>query len=230
MARTPQTDQAFLRDVDDEVRRDRMAGLARRYGVIAVVAAVVLLIAFGGYLAWQHHRDTVAGERGEQITAVMASLTAGNAAQARTTLDTLVAADARGYAPVARILLADMAIRDGNQPDAANRFMAVANDEGVPQPLRDLALMRGTSLAFDTLSSQEVIRRMTPLTGAGRPWTGSAGELIALAQLRQGQGKAAAATLATVARDATVPRSLRERAAQLAADLGEDVTVTDAQS
>lgn len=230
MARTPQTDHAFLREVDEEVRRDRMTRLARRYGVIAAITVVVLLLAFGGVLAWQHHRDALAGERGQQFTGAMSSLTAGNAAAARTALDPLAADGGKGYAPLARILLADMAIRDDKQPDAARTFMTVADDVAVPQPVRDLALVRGTSLAFDTLAPQEVIRRMTPLTGAGRPWTGTAGEMIALAQLRQGQGKAAAATLATVARDMTVPRTLRARAAQLAADLGADVSVEEPQS
>jgi hypothetical protein len=230
LARTPQTDQAFLREVDEEVRRERMTKLARRYGVIVAAAVAALLIVFGGFLAWRYHRDSVAGDRGEQLTAAMSALTTGNAAKARTMLDPLAADGGKGYAPLAKILLADMAVRDGKTPDAARAFMAVAGDEAAPQPVRDLALVRGTALDFDTLAPAEVIRRMTPLVGAGRPWTGTAGELIALAQLRQGQGKAAAATLAGVAKDVTVPRTLRERAAQLAADLGTDVTVGDAQS
>ncbi len=230
MARTPQTDQAFLREVDDEVRRERMTKLAQRYGMMIAVAVVVVLLAFGGILFWQHHREAAAGERGDQLTAAMASLSAGNADKARLSLDTLGGTGDKGYAPLAHLLLADMAVRDGKLPDAVNRFMAVANDEGIAQPLRDLALVRATALGFDTLAPQEVMRRMTPLIGTGRPWTGSAGELIALAQLKQGQGKAAAATLAVVAKDVTVPRTLRERAAQLAADLGVDVTVTEAQS
>lgn len=230
MARTPQTDQAFLREVDEEVRRERMTKLARRYGVIAAAAVVAILVIFGVVLGWQHHRDAVAGERGEQLTAAMSALTAGNAAKAKTALDALAATDSKGYAPLARILLADMAIRDGKEPDAAKTFIGVANDPHAPQPVRDLALVRGTSLIFDRLAPQEVIKRMMPLTGPGKPWTGTAGELVALAQLRQGQAKAAAATLATVAKDVTVPRTLRERAAQLAADLGEDVAIEDKQS
>lgn len=230
MARTPQTDQAFLREVDDEVRREQMSKLARRYGVIAGVAVVAILVILGVVLGWQHHRDTVAGERGERLTAAMSALSAGNAAKAKTTLDALAATDSKGYAPLARILLADMAIRDAKDADAAKAFMGVAGDTGNPQPIRDLALVRGTALAFDSLPPQEVVRRMTPLTGAGRPWTGTAGELVALAQLKQGQNKAAATTLAALARDTTVPRTLRERASQLAADLGEDVSVEDAQS
>lgn len=227
MARSPHAEQAFLREVDEEVRRDQMSAAVRRYGIIAAVAVVVVLLAFGGWLFWQHHRETQAGERGEQFTAAMSALTAGNTAKAKTALDQLAASEDKGYAPLARVLIADMAVRDNKTADAAATFAKIAADTAVPQPIRDLALVRGTALAFDTLPPQQVIDRMKPLTGAGKPWAGSAGEMTGLAQLKLGQTKQAGATLAALARDTTVPRSLRERASQLAGDLGVDVTLAE---
>ena len=68
MAVSP-TDQAFLREVDDELRRDKVAAAARRWGIVAIVAVVAGLLAFGGWLYWQHRQTQTAGVEGEQLMA-----------------------------------------------------------------------------------------------------------------------------------------------------------------
>ena len=67
MAVTPPNDAAFLREVDEELRRDQLAGFGRRWGVWVGVAILAALIAFAAYLFWQHHRAEVAGEQSEQL-------------------------------------------------------------------------------------------------------------------------------------------------------------------
>jgi hypothetical protein len=220
LALTPQNNDAFFREVDDEVRREKMAQAVRRYGVAVAVVVVLGLVALGGWLLWRNHRDTVAGEHGEQLTAAMAALSAGNAGVAAKQIDAVIATGANGYAPLAKILRADMAIQTRKDPEAVTGFMAVANDSGNPQALRDLALVRATALAFDTLPAGTVIARMQPLAEAGKPWFGSAGELAALAMLKAGRKDDAGKLLARIARDPAVPETLRARTAQLASDLG----------
>ncbi|USI73652.1 tetratricopeptide repeat protein [Sphingomonas morindae] len=227
MARSPHSNEAFFREVDDEVRREKMTVAARRYGLIAAALVVIGLIAFGGWLFWQHHRDVRAGENGEVLTAAMTALGAGNSAAAKTKLATLEQDGSAGYAALAGVLQADALIRDGKNGDAATKFMAVANDAGAPQPVRDLALVRATALAFDTLPPGTVIARLKPLMVPGTAWFGSAGELTGLAQMKLGQTKEAAQSFAEVAKDRSVPQSLRGRVAQLAADLGRDVQPAD---
>lgn len=223
MARPPASNDAFFREVDDEVRRERMAQAARRYGIGVGVLILVLLIGFGGWLYWQHRRDAIAGERGERMAKAMTALVAGNAAGARKDLDALAATDSKGYAPLARVLLADSAVQAGKTADAAKAFAAVANDGGVPQPIRDLALVRGTAIAFDTLPPDQVIARLKPLAVAGNPYFGSAGEMIGIAEMKRGRSREAGRMFAAVARDRKVPSTIRERVGQLAAELGVEV-------
>ncbi|WP_419828125.1 tetratricopeptide repeat protein [Sphingomonas sp.] len=223
MARTPASNDAFFREVDDEVRRDRVEQAVRRYGRAAAIVVVVALLALGAYLIWQHRREAAAGENGERLAGAMAALAAGDRPGAQKPLDALASDDAKGYGPIARVLLADVAVQAGKPADAASKFTAVANDGGAPQPIRDLALVRATALSFDTLAPAEVIRRMKPLAVAGKPWFGSAGEMTALAEIRSGQTKAAGALLGAIANDPTVPQSIRDRVGQLAGDLGVEV-------
>ncbi len=220
MALSPQNNQAFIREVDDEVRREQAQKLARRYGVIVAVIVVLALLAFGGTLWWRAHQATLAGERGDQFVAAMASLSAGKEDDARKQLDTLAGTGTKGYAPLARMLEADMLVRDRKESQAADAFLKISQDTSAPQPLRDVALLRATTLQFDTIPPQQVIDRMKPLAVTGNPWFGSAGEMTGLAYLKLNQPKQAGAMFVAMTKDKAVPASLRSRAAQLAADLG----------
>ena len=51
-------------------------------------------------------------------------------------------------------------------------------------------------------------------------WFGSAGELVAVAELKLGRKADAGALFAAMAKDTGVPATLRRRAGQLAAELG----------
>ena len=220
MARTPQNEEAFFREVDEEVRREQTAKLARRYGVIVVVVIVLALAAFGGTLWWRAHQAAVAGERGDQFMAAMSSLSSGKDDDARKQLAALVGTDAKGYAPLARMLQADMLIRERKDKEGADAFLKLSQDGAVPQPLRDVALVRATVLQFDTLPPQQVVDRMKPLAQTGNPWFGSAGEMTGLAYLKLNQPQKAGAMFVAMTKDKSVPASLRSRVAQLAADLG----------
>ena len=220
MARTPQNNEAFIREVDDEVRREQTAKLARRYGVIVAVIVVLALVAFGGTLWWRSHQAAVAGDRGEKLTDAMAAISAGKEADAKKQLAAIAASDAKGYAPLARMLQADLLVRERKDAEGAAAFLKLSQDGSVPQPLRDVALVRATNLQFDTLPPQQVIDRLKPLAQTGNPWFGSAGEMTGLAYLKLNQPKKAGDMFMAMTKDKSVPASLRSRVAQLAADLG----------
>jgi hypothetical protein len=42
----------FLREVDENLRRDQMEQFAKRYGKWLIAAVVLFLVAFGAYLLW----------------------------------------------------------------------------------------------------------------------------------------------------------------------------------
>jgi hypothetical protein len=222
LALTPQNNDAFFREVDDEVRRERVEKAARRYGVIAGVVVLLALIAFGGTLWWRNHQANVAGEQGEKLIAAMSSIAAGKDDDARKALDGLVKDDTKGFAPLARLLQADILARTDKQAEAAAAFMKIAEDGTVPQQLRDVALLRGTTADFDRITPQQVIDRLKPLAVPGNPWFGSAGEMTGIAYMKLNQPQKAGALFVAITKDKTVPRTLRARVAQLAGDMGFD--------
>ena len=220
MAQTPQTNQAFLREVDDELRRDQAAQLWRRYGRIALVAVALLLVALGGYLFWQHRQTQAAEREGEQLQAAYDAMAAQDEKSAAAPLAQLAASRRDGYRVLALFTQADALLQKDDLKGAAAIFAKVAGDASLAQPFRDLALIRQTTAEFDALKPEVVVQRMRPLAAAGNPWLGSAGELLAVAYLKQGRRDLAGQTFARIAADEDAPRSLRQRSVQMAGVLG----------
>jgi hypothetical protein len=225
LALIPQNNDAFFREVDDELRRDQLTSFGMRYGKIVLIAVAVALAALAGFLYWQHHRAQQAGLDSEALSGALADLGQGKAAPAKAKLDALAGSSREVYRASARLTAAAAAAERNDTKAAVQQFAAVAADGDVPAPFRDLALIRQTALQFDTLPPAQVIARLTPLAVAGNPWFGSAGEMVAVSHLKLNQPNQAAPIFAAIARDETAPETLRSRSARIAAVLGIDTVV-----
>ncbi|MET0249244.1 MAG: tetratricopeptide repeat protein [Sphingobium sp.] len=221
MALTPQNSEAFMREVDEAVREEQLLGFWQRYGRLVLALVVIALVAFGGWLYWQHHSQTRSQETSEQADKVIATALGGGTADAKQ-LDALTQADQPGYRAVALLVKAGDASRKGDNKAATAAFAAIAQDKSIDQPYRDLALIRQTALEFESLKPQQVVDRLKPLAVEGNPWFGSAGELVAIAYMKMRKPDLAGPLFAGMAKDATVPETIRSRARQMAGLLGID--------
>ena len=221
MANTGDTDDSFIREVDEEYRRDQLSSFWRRYGRWLVI--VVLLVALGGWLWWKSEQAREAGVDGEQFNLALTKLETGNTPEAAPILDKLAAGKAGGYATLARLMQAANAVQAGDNAKAVTLYNAIAADTSEPQPFRDLATIKATRLEFDTMTPSAIVARLKPLSVPGNPWFGVAGEMTAIAYLRDQKAPLAAPLLQGIAKDITVPPTLRNRAQQLAATIGQGV-------
>jgi hypothetical protein len=225
LALTPQNNDAFFREVDEELRRDQLTSFGMRYGRIVLIVVVLALAALGGFLYWQHHRARQAGLDSEALSGALADYGQGKTGPAKARLDQLAQSPRDVYRASARLTAAAAAAERNDTKAAVQQFAAVAADGDAPAPFRDLALIRQTALEFDTLPPAQVIARLAPLAVAGNPWFGSAGEMVAVSHLKLNQPKQAAPIFAAIARDESAPETLRSRSARIAAVLGIDTVV-----
>lgn len=225
MALTPDTpNEAFLREVDEDLRRDRFETFARTYGKWIALAVVLFLAAVGAWLYWQNQQQEKAAQRTEELTAIYDDIGAGNVDQAKRRLQPLESADSPVVRALALLTQGAVALEANDRAGALGKYKALAADEDAPDPYRNLALIRATALEFDTIKPEEVIARLQPLTEAGNPFFGSAGELTAMAHLKQGQRERAGRMFAAIAADEQVPETIRSRAVQIAGTLGVDAS------
>ena len=230
MAVTPPTNEAFLREVDDELRRDKLIGLWRRWGLVAIGGIVLALALFAGFLFWQNRREAAAGREGEQLTQAYDQIGSHQFGPAAAPLAELAGSGRDGYRAMAVFSQADVLLQQRQDAAAAAKFASLAGDASLAKPFRDLALIRQTAAEFDTLKPQVIVERLRPLAVSGSPWLGSAGELLATAYLREGRRDLAATLFGQIAQSDEAPQTLRQRAVQMASALGADAAPNEAAS
>ena len=224
MAQAPDTNEAFLREVDDELRRDQAAHLWRRWGRVAIGAIIVGLIALAAWLFWRNQQHEARGVEGEQMAQAIQKLESSDVTGATKLFDPLAASKTKGYRASAQLALAAAALGKGDIDAAAKRYAAIAADTTLDQPFRDLATIRQTAAEYDKLTPAQVVDRLRPLAVPGTPYFGSAGEMSGIAYMRMGKPKVAGTMFAAMAADSGVPEAMRSRAVQLAAANGVDAT------
>lgn len=222
MALPPATDDAFVREVDEEVRRDQLSQLWTRYGRWTLIGVGLFLVALAGTLYWRESQSEAAGKAGESMVAALGHIDAGNPDAAKADLARLAASSNAGYAAVARLTQAAIAARNADTDGAVKLYTDVATDTGVAQPFRDLATIRKAMLQFDTVPPAQMAATLRPLAAPGSAWFGTAGELLAVAYLRDGKPALAGPLFAAIAKDDTAPPSIRARSSQMASSLGYD--------
>lgn len=211
-----------MREVDEQVRKDQAADFWNRWGLWLVGGIVLALAAFGGWLYWSNSQQAAAEAEVQQLAEVLQSLDEGGMAGADEQLAPLSESSRPGVRAAALLMRADIALQSNDIEAAIGHFAAVAGDEDLPQPYRDLALIRQTAAEYPALEPQTVIDRLAALTDPESRWFGSAGELTAIALMRQGNDEAAGALWAQMAAADHVPETIRTRAIQMAGVLGVD--------
>lgn len=222
MALKPNDAETFLREVDDELRREQMGNFLKRYGWWLIAAFVLVLGAIGGWIWWKEHKQSLAGAQGETLASALDSLESGNRAAAAPKLAELANSDIPGYRVAALFAKANSETSAGNAPAAIATLRGIANNQEFDEIYRQAALVRQTQLEFDTLPPQQVVQRMRPLARPGSPWLGSAGEMLGVAYLKMRRADLAGPVFASIGRDENVPPSIRTRAVQMAGSLGID--------
>jgi len=218
--------ETFLREVDENLRRDQLSGMARKYGGWLIAALVLFLAAVGGWLYWQERQRAAAAVDSEVLAQVYTDIGAGRMANVPQRLDALAGNGKGAVRASALFTRAAVAIEQNDRATATAKFNEIAADENLAAPYRDLGLIRATSLEFDALKPEQVIARMQPMAKPGNPWFGSAGELTAMALVKQGKKNEAGRLFAAIAADQQVPDSIRARAVQIAGTLGVDASAS----
>ena len=201
---------SFIDEVTEEVRRDRLFGLMKRYGWIAALA-VLLIVGGAAWNEWRKAQDRAAVEAfGDSIKSALELPDRDARATALAAID---APDAGGKAVVD--LLAAAELGTANADEVANRLLTVADREGIEPVYRQLATLKAVALPDSGLSVDDRRNRLEGLGLSGGLVRLLAEEQLAMIEIETGETDAAIDRLTKVAQDAQATAGLRRRASQV---------------
>lgn len=224
MALKPNDGETFLKEVDDELRREQITNFFTRYGWWIIGGLVLVLGVVGGWLWWSGRQASQREAAGENLVAAVTQLEPNGRgyAAAKAQIDGLAGSSVEGYRAAALFTRASGQAQSGDTAGAIATFRAIADDLTLDQVYRDAALIRRTQLEFDRVQPQEVIRRLTQMANGESAWASAAGELVGAAHLKMNRPDLAGPVFVRIARDENAPESLRLRASLMASSLGLD--------
>jgi hypothetical protein len=210
------SDESLFREVDEEVRREQMEKLWKRYGTLIMAVAFGIIAGVAGYKGWQYYSLKQAEDAGAAFLGAVEQAEKAGPAENIAMFDGIAKGSHGGFALLARFQVAGNLAAEGKTDEAVKAFDALAADSSADQAMRDMARMRAGYLLVDELSSSELRSRLAGLDVDGSPWRASAREVIALALYREGNYLEADKLVSQILIDPETPSGVRQRAQVIA--------------
>jgi hypothetical protein len=206
----------IFQEVDEEVRREQFNKLWQRYQAYVIAAAVVVVLAVGGWRGYEWWETKKAAEAGAAFEVAIALGEQGKHAVAEAAFTKIAETSATTYRTLALVrAAAELAQTDPKAAIAA--YDKIAANASVGAELRDLAGLRSGALLMDNGSFADAGQKLEPLAAPDHVFRHTARELLALAAWRAGDTAAAKRWIEMVSTDPGTPPDERSRMEMLGA-------------
>lgn len=204
----------FFREVDEDVRRDRLVRLWTEYRYFLFALAVLAVAGTGGWRLYGHYRDEAAQAASAKYEAAAQLSRDGKSTEAAAAFDDLSKTAPKGYAILARLRAADA--RAASDPKAAiAAYEALAADPGFDPAFKDFAKLRAAMLRVDSDDPRDFERRFAPLASDTFPYRYQIRELLGLAALKRNAFDTAGNWFDGIVSDPRAPAGVHMRAQAL---------------
>jgi hypothetical protein len=206
------SDDSFIREVNEEIRQERARLIWERFGPIAIVIAILIVLGTAAFVAYEYWAERQASNSGDQFLQALTLANSGKSDDALAALKTLETDGYGAYPVLARMRAATVLADKGDFDGAVKAFDEVAADKAIPAVLRDMARLRAAYLLVDHGSYADVAKRAEDLTADTNPLRSSAREALGLAAWKEGKADDALKLFTQISSDDGAPRNARERA------------------
>jgi len=206
---------SFIDEVNEELKRDRLFAVMRKYAWIAVL---LVLVAVGGtaFNEWRKARATAEAEAFGD--AVVAALQASDPADRSTALQAIQTDDARRG--ILNLLLAATELAQGDRDGTLAALTQVENDATLPPSYRQIAALKRVIIGGADIPAAEREAALRGLAAPGGTFRPLALEQLALLAMEQGDRDGALQQAQALMQEPELTDALRRRVAQLIVVLG----------
>ncbi len=212
-------DDGFLREVEEELRRERLEKIWKQYGTFILAGAALIVVGVLGYKFVENWRTVAAQTTGARYEGAMDLAAAGKDGSAEKEFETIAADGTGGYPYLAQLQLAGSLLKQGKKAEAVGAYDALAKSADADPLLRDYAALQAAAVRLGEADFTEMQNRLNPLTGDGGPWRYSARELLGLAAFKAGKPDEARNVLTPLLVDQKTPQTIIERAQIVLAEI-----------
>jgi hypothetical protein len=207
---------SFIEEVTEEVRRERLFVMMRRYGWIAVLVIVVIV----GGAAYREYTKAQERAAAQALGDAMIAALAQDETERRAEQLAGIEAETPGGAAVLQFMLAAALANSDQIEQAIEHLTAISTNADLPVVYRHIATFKALSLQSDSLGAADRRLQYESLASPGAPLRLLAEEQLALIDISEGDSDKAIERLKGIIADAEVSTDLQQRASQVIVALG----------
>lgn len=210
---------AVFRELEEEMRRERLAALWKRYGIYVILLAAAIVVGVAGSQIWQSWSKAQSETAGAEYDAAADLVEAGKTEEAAAAFGEIAANGPKGFATLAALSEAGLLLKQDKRAEALAIFDRIAEDGSADPLLSNLARLQAASLELGDADFTEIENRLKPLMGDGNPWRYRARELLGTAALKAGKIDEARELVSPLLADPNLSRGASARIDRLMANI-----------
>lgn len=205
-------DDSFIREVNEEIRKEQAKAVWDRFGPILIAIAILVVLATSAFVGYRHWDESRANRSGDAFSQALTLANEGKQDEALAALAEIQKDGYGAYPVLARLRTATFKADSGDVAAAVTELDAVSADSAIPQGLRDMAKLRAALLLVDAGSYADVSARVEALAVDGNALRHSAREALGLAAWKEGKSADALKLFDQIVDDEQAPQNIRQRA------------------
>ena len=171
----------FMREVEEEIRRERIEKIWREYGTYIIAGALLIVFAVLGRQYYVDRHTAAAEATGSRYEDALALANDNKQGSAAKEFEAITANGTGGYPSLSRLQLAGALLKDGKKAEALAAYEALAKDDKSEPLLRDYAALQAAAQRVGEADLRGDAGLAQPLLAAdGAPWRYNARELLGL--------------------------------------------------
>lgn len=179
---------AFIREVDEDLKNESMKKLWDKYGlfiIIIVVASLTLAVSYESLKTWYIHR---AENRADAYAAALSMQNQARFAESEEAFDLIISEKLGAYAGLAKMQKANLLLEQDKIKEALELLKEISEDKSVSPQLHDTALIKLASYRQDSASFEEMEELLRPIAeNEENAWNTIARDILATVLLRDGK-------------------------------------------
>ena len=205
----PELTDAFIQEVDEDVKNDNLKVLWDKYGllIVAFVAlAVSAAISFDKIQAWKIQRDQNRTENYMAASQIQENSDA--------TIEALqkISTDNQGlFSDFAKLQIANVLLAENKTEEAFATLEKIVEEKQVNEEVKNIALVKLATYRVDSLSYEEFAKLINPLIESKNSWTPAAQDLLAMSAIKNGNIEDAKEIYNKILKIKDLPEGFRNR-------------------
>lgn len=205
-------DDNVFREVDEELRRERLEKLWEKYGTIVIGAIALFILGVAGSIWWQNQQVSKRQAAGDQFIQALRDVAKADTDKADEKFKALIESSPKGYEIMSRLHLASNLAAKGQTGEAEILYKKVTLNPSADKILRDYAKLNLAILKLENATYEETSKALSEFTKTGAIWQNTANEVVALAAFKEGKFDTAKTKFSDILTNKSTPSALKRRA------------------